>query len=259
METVEEYKPLNIDIGFSILTDSNGTRFLTWKNGRYKFPIGPMGYIPKSGLFFYDILQSIVQNKSVLDLGCGEMGIISLFSLINNAKNVTAVDIDNNCISWLEHIKKENNLHNLTILESDMFQNVHDKFDIIVSNPPIMPMEHISDDNVHDSGGIDGRFYLTTIMQSALNYLTSKGCLFLSAFSFLGTDIVTGNQISLKEYALQTGYKSFEIVKKVIKPLAKDSVTYRQLPYIRKIYPKMPVLEYHGRPAVEFQILRIEK
>ena len=194
-----------------------------------------------------------------MDLGCGEMGIISLFSLINNAKNVTAVDIDNNCISWLEHIKEENNLHNLTILKSDMFQNIHDKFNIIVSNPPIMPMKHITPYNIHDSGGNDGRLYLTTIMQNALNYLTDNGCLYLSAFSFLGTDTVTGNQISLKEYALQTGYKFFEIVKKVIKPLTLNSVTYKQLPYIKSIYPYMPTLEYNGHPAVEFQILRIGK
>lgn len=259
METVEEYKPLNVDIGFNILTDSNGKRFLTWKNGRYKFPVGPMGYVPKSGLFFYDILQSIVQNQSVLDLGCGEMGIISLFALIGNAKNVTAVDIDDNCISWLKRIKTENNLHNLTILKSDMFQNIHGKFDIIASNPPIMPMEHITTENVHDSGGNDGRLYLTTIIQNALNYLNNDGYLLLSAFSFLGTDTETNNQISLKEYAMQTGYKSFEIVKKVIKPLAKGSVTYKQLPYIRKMYPKMLTLEYNGHPAVEFQILRIKK
>lgn len=259
METVEEYRPLNIEAGFYILTDDCGKRFLTWANGRYKFPIGPMGYVPKSGLFFSNIIQSFVKNKHVLDLGCGEMGIISLFALIGKAKNVTAVDIDDNCVSWLQHIKKENNLHNLTIIKSDMFQNIHDKYEIIVSNPPIMPMEYIRSDNVHDSGGTDGRFYLTTIIQNSLGHLTTNGCLFLSAFSFLGTDTATSNQLSLKEFALQTGYKSFEIIKKTIKPLAEDSITYKQLPYIRKIYPKMSILEYNGQPAVEFQILRIEK
>ena len=140
-----------------------------------------------------------------------------------------------------------------------MFQNIHGKFDIIASNPPIMPMEHITTENVHDSGGNDGRLYLTTIIQNALNYLNNDGYLLLSAFSFLGTDTETNNQISLKEYAMQTGYKSFEIVKKVIKSLAKGSVTYKQLPYIRKTYPKMLTLEYNGHPAVEFQILRIKK
>lgn len=195
----------------------------------------------------------------MLDLGCGEMGIISLFALIGNAKNVTAVDIDDNCIFWLKHIKKENSLHNLTILKSDMFQNIQNKFDIIASNPPIMPMEHITMDNVHDSGGNNGRFYLTAIMQNALNYLTKDGYLFLSAFSFLGTDTKTGNQISLKEYAFELGYKSFTIVKKIIKPLSENSVTYQQLPYIKSIYPNMPVLEYNGVPAVEFQILCIKK
>lgn len=259
MEIMKEYKPLNVDLGFNILTDNGKKQFLLWNNGKYKFPIGPMKYIPKSGLFFYDVLKHIVKNKCVLDLGCGEMGIISLFSIISGATKVTAVDIDERCIDWLNHIKKENSLVSLTAFKSDMFQNIREKFDVIVSNPPIMPMNEINSDNVHDSGGRDGRFYLTQIMQNSLNYLKDDGYLFLSAFSFLGTDYPTGEQISLKDYALNIGYSSFEVIKRVLKPLSEESVTYKQLPYISTIYPNMPRLEYYEKPAVEFQILRIKK
>ncbi len=258
MEKIENYKPLGIDMGFNILIDKNNQRFLLWDNGKYKYPIGPMGYVPKSGLFFSEVLMPIVKNKKVLDLGCGEMGIISLFSLIGGAKEVVAVDIDDRCLDWLKHIKETYNLKKLTILKSDMFQNIKGDFDIVVSNPPIMPMKEINIHTVHDAGGRDGRMYLNKIMQDALSHIKDNGNLFLSAFSFLGTDYPTGNQISLKEYALSLGYSSFNVVRKVIKPLSKNSVTYKQLPYIETIYPNMPVLKHKGKTAVEFQILRIQ-
>lgn len=259
MDILEDYKPLDIKEKISLLTKQSGEQFLLLQNGKYKFPVGPMNYIPKSGLCFYDVLKPIVQNKDVLDLGCGEMGIISLISLIEGAANVQAVDIDDRCIHWVKHIKKEYDFQNLVVFKSNMFQNVNYKFDIIVSNPPIMPMQDLSDKTIHDSGGSDVRLFLYKIMQEALRYLKDNGQLFLSAFSFLGTDVPTGNQLSLKQYALNLGYSSFEIVLNKIKTLSDTSVTYKQIPYIKTIYPHMHILNSNGKPAIEFQILRLCK
>lgn len=259
MEILEEYKPFNSLSGFYLLTTNNKQKFLTWENEQYKFPVGPMGYIPKSGLCFHDLLMQGAKNKKVLDLGCGEMGIIALFSVIAGAQKVVAVDIDKKCIEWLTHIKEEYNLEKLITFKSDMFQNVRGMYDIIASNPPIMPMEYEAKNTIHDSGGCDGRVYLYKIIEEAYDYLNDNGCLYLSAFSFLGTDTQTGAQESLKEYALKLGYRSFDIVKNVIKPLSENSVTYKQLPYIKSIYPKMKEIQSGQKTAVEFQILRISK
>ena len=259
MEKMEDYKPLEEVDGFHLCTEKTGQKFLIWNNGKQKFPIGPQGYIPKSGLCFYDILNKYSLNKSVLDLGCGEMGIISLFAIEGGAQMVTAVDIDSGCVSWLSHIKKCYSLDKLQVFKSDMFQDVKSLYDIIVSNPPIMPMEQMTDKNIHDSGGYDGRLYLYKIIKEAFCHLNKNGCLYLSAFSFLGTDTRTGYQESLKEYTLNLGYNSFNVVKNIIKPLSEKSVTYNQLPYIRKIYPNMKEIMKHNFPAVEFQILCIQK
>ncbi len=259
MDILEDYKPFDIKEKITLLTKESGEKFLLLKDGKYRFPVGPMGYIPKSGLCFYDVLKFIVQNKDVLDLGCGEMGIISLISIIEGAKRVKAVDIDDKCIYWLNHIKREYNFQNLTILKSDMFQNVNQQFDIIVSNPPIMPMQETNDSTIHDSGGFDGRLFLYKIMQKAIPFLKYDGQLYLSAFSFLGTNVTTGNHPSLKQYALDLGYSSFEIVANKIKTLSETSVTYKQLPYIKSIYPNMTVLNNKGKPSIEFQILRLSR
>ena len=259
MDTLEDYKPFDIKTKITLLTKSSGEKFLLLKNGKYSLPIGPMGYIPKSGLCFYDVLKPIVKNKDILDLGCGEMGIISLISIIEGAKNVKAVDIDDKCIFWLNHIKSKYDFQNLAVLKSDMFQNINQKFDIIVSNPPIMPMKEVDNNTVHDSGGADGRLFLRKIMQEAISFLKDNGQLYLSAFSFLGTNTSTGNQPSLKQCALDLGYSSFEIVVNKIKTLSETSVTYKQLPYIKTIYPQMTILNNKGMPAIEFQILRLCK
>lgn len=258
MVTVVDYKPLDNISGFQILTDNN-QKFLTWDNRQYKFPIGPQGFIPKSGICFYDVLRSVCAHKKVLDLGCGELGIISLFALQNKANKVTAIDIDSRCVNWLSHIQKEYGLHNLEVFISDMFQNVNDKYDIIVSNPPIMPMENIDTQTVHDAGGKDGRLYLYKIIKEAYSYLNEKGSLYLSAFSFLGTDVQTGKQETIKEYAQSLGYRHFNVIKKVLKTLSPSSVTYQQLPYIKKIYPYMKDIKCGEKTAVEFQILQIQK
>ena len=187
------------------------------------------------------------------------MGIISLFALQNKADKVTAIDIDSRCVNWLSHIQKEYRLHNLEVFISDMFQNVNDKYDIIVSNPPIMPMENIDTQTVHDAGGKDGRLYLYKIIKEAYSYLNGKGSLYLSAFSFLGTDVQTGKQETIKEYAQSLGYRHFNVIKKVLKTLSPSSVTYQQLPYIKKIYPYMKDIKCGEKTAVEFQILQIQK
>ncbi|MBO7097465.1 MAG: methyltransferase [Alphaproteobacteria bacterium] len=259
MDTIQEYKPLDIQTPVSLRTTLSGQRFLVLKDGKYQFPIGPLGYIPKSGLCFYDVLAPIVNNKKILDLGCGEMGIISLISILEGASQVTAIDIDERCLYWLNHLKTKFHFNNLEIFKSDMFQAVHKKFDVIVSNPPIMPMPEINEKNIHDSGGKDGRIYLNKIMKDALSYLNDNGQLYLSAFSFLGTDTPTGKQLSLKQYALNLGYSSFDVVARKRKILSDNSLTYKQLPYIKTIYPYMKISTYQNKPTTEFQILRLCK
>lgn len=75
------------------------------------------------------------ENPRILDIGSGTGCIaITLNKLINGSK-VDSVDISNGALE----VAKENNILNRTSVNfyiSDCFENVHDKFDVIVSNPP---------------------------------------------------------------------------------------------------------------------------
>ena len=95
-------------------------------------------------------------------------------------------------------------------------------------------------------------FNRAKIIKEAYSYLNEKGSLYLSAFSFLGTDVQTGKQETIKEYAQSLGYRHFNVIKKVLKTLSPSSVTYQQLPYMKDI-------KCGEKTAVEFQILQIQK
>lgn len=152
MEKIEVYNPFNMDSEFHIITDNNKRYF---KIENLLLEISENGYIPKSGLLFYDVLnEKNIANKSILDLGCGFLGILGIISMLRGAKTIEAVDYDLNCVYWFNKLIKDNNF-NIDCYQSDYFKNVDNKkYDIILSNPPQMPMISGS---VHDSGGIDGR------------------------------------------------------------------------------------------------------
>ena len=78
-------------------------------------------------------------------------------------------------------------LENKTInfIKSDMFENINDKFDIIVSNPPYIKSEVIKDYNLKYEpklaldGGEDGLKFYNIIINEGYNYLKSKGIIAL--------------------------------------------------------------------------------
>lgn len=76
----------------------------------------------------------------IIDLGCGSGVIgITLHKLLPNS-NVTLVDISEDALS----LARENASlldENVTILQSDMLDNVQGLFDVIVSNPPYVKLD----------------------------------------------------------------------------------------------------------------------
>ena len=78
-----------------------------------------------------------LQNKTFLELGCGS-GILSLLAAKKGA-NVTASDVNQIALDFLETNASENNLR-LKIIYSDLFENLKNQtFDYIVINPPYYP------------------------------------------------------------------------------------------------------------------------
>lgn len=82
-------------------------------------------------------LEDLSAIKSVLDVGCG-IGIIgiSLASKYNNL-NVQMVDVNEKAVSLTNENIILNKLKNCKSYISNVYSEVNDSFDMIISNPPI--------------------------------------------------------------------------------------------------------------------------
>lgn len=100
------------------------------------------GVFSKDGLDFGTrvMLESIIiptHAKTVIDMGCG-YGPIGLFVAKTNPNlQVFMYDVNLRAVELAQKNMKENNIKNVNINESFLFQNVDFKADVILSNPPI--------------------------------------------------------------------------------------------------------------------------
>lgn len=109
------------------------------KDQNLKF-ITDNGVFSKKGLDFgtRTLLENLDLEKikgKVLDFGCG-YGPIGIYIALNTDSEVHMIDINKRS---LELANKNANLNHVNpkIYESDIYSNVDDKFDFIISNPPI--------------------------------------------------------------------------------------------------------------------------
>lgn len=138
-----------------------------------------------------EVINNCNKNKEkrykILDLctGSGIVG-ISLAKYIENAEVVCA-DISKKALEIANKNAKSNNVDNVQFAYSNMFSNIEDKFDIIVSNPPYIKREVIeelekevqNEPHIALDGGIDGLDFYKIIACEAYEYLNEGGRLFL--------------------------------------------------------------------------------
>lgn len=97
------------------------------------------GVFSKSGLDFGSrvLLESLsfIKGDKILDLGCG-YGPIGITLSVLYETVVTMVDINDRAVSLSKENAKLNKV-DVTVLQSDGFEQVHGLFDAIISNPPI--------------------------------------------------------------------------------------------------------------------------
>jgi len=72
----------------------------------------------------------------VLDLGCGTGVVGLILGTLNKNISIDMVDVNERAIELARENIKLNNLDN-TIFVSDVYSNINDKYDYIITNPPI--------------------------------------------------------------------------------------------------------------------------
>lgn len=127
------------------------------------------------------------EKARILDLCTGSGAIaISLKKYLPNC-DIVGADISKKALEVAKKNAKRNNISNITWIESDLFEHIEGKFDIIVSNPPYIKTDVIStlEKQVRQEpilaldGGEDGIKFYRRIIQQGSNYLKKMGTIFL--------------------------------------------------------------------------------
>lgn len=116
----------------------------------------------------------------ILDIGTGSGCIaISLKKELPNS-NITACDISKDALEVAE-INAKNNNTEIKFIHSDIFSNINDKFDCLISNPPyISENEEIEDivktnePNLALYADNDGLYFYDKILKNCSKYLNNK-------------------------------------------------------------------------------------
>ena len=223
-----------LDDGFCLVRCPGGQKTLLFEEFGLYIKIKSEGYIPKSGLFMVNVLKGMaVQGLRVLDIGTGETGIIAQCLKAKGAGNVTACDIDPEAV---QHASRSSRLSpEVQWIISNTFENIPTvDFDLIVSNPPQMPMA--APGNIHDYGGLDGRRHIVEILEQSAGKLSHNGRLVLLCFDFLGTECATGEAESFKSIGERLGFASSVMARKE-RSVRAGGETERNLQWIRHVYP----------------------
>lgn len=256
MKTIEEYKPFKEVTGYYLECKDNQPVWLYFKDNlqnSFKLSIKSGGYVPKSGIFLCQAISSLVKNKSVLEIGTGETGLVSIFSSKHGSKNVTAVDIGKDTVEWAKLNGRLNNLNNIDWLVSNIYSQTDKKFDLIISNPPQMPMTGISP---HDSGGKDGRDLIDKIIKDAKSHLNKKGSVILLVFDFLNVNKQYGKKATIFELFRKEGFIP-SIIDEAEKSVRPGGKTFEALKDIGNFYPKYHFgIDEFGNQFYKIQIVK---
>ena len=160
------------------------------------------------------LVQEVINlnKKKILDMCTGSGCIaISLAKYIKDSE-VTAVDISEKALTIAKLNAKKNEV-DVKFIKSNLFEEVEDKFDVIVSNPPYIKtadLEALQTEVKNEpmkalDGGETGLFFYKKIIKQAVNYLNENGILIFE----IGFDQAEDVCKLLNE----NGFKDIEVIK----------------------------------------------
>ncbi len=121
------------------------------------------------------------ENTKVLDL-CTGSGAIAIAIAKNSDAIVYASDISKDALD-VAKLNANNLGTNIAFIESDLFQNINEKFDLIISNPPYIKTDVIdtlsnevkNEPRLALDGKEDGLYFYKEIIKNAKGFLNPNG------------------------------------------------------------------------------------
>ena len=125
-----------------------------------------------------------LEGSEVLDLGTGS-GFLAIIASKLGAKKVIATDISRRALKDAEENAALNNVDNIEFRLGSLYEPVNgEKFDVIISNPPMTPSPRQLP--AYTWGGPDGRRVLEPVIAEAPSHLRERGRLIIPVVSLVG-------------------------------------------------------------------------
>lgn len=165
---------------------------------------------PDTEIVVEEAIDIINRNKlsKVLDM-CTGSGILAIsIAKYTDASKIKAVDISEKALEVAEKNAISNDVNTkIKFIKSDMFKNISEKFDLIISNPPYIRTDVIKtlSEEVKNEpilaldGGIKGLDFYNIIAENAKKYLNENGYLVLEIGYDQKTEVV--NLLEAQEYS----------------------------------------------------------
>ncbi len=114
-----------------------------------------------SRLLLETYLSDEKRNLKVLDVGCGYGFIGIVISIINNSY-VDMIDVNKRAVHLTKRNIKKYDSFKGSVFLSDAYENIHDKYDVIITNPPIRV----------------GKVKVLEILEQAFDHMNENGVLY---------------------------------------------------------------------------------
>ena len=148
-----------------------------------------------SKLLIETFLKDNENYESVLDLGCG-YGVIGLTVAKYKSVSVTLADVNKRALHLTEMNAKRLKL-DVNILESNIYENINDTFDVIITNPPIRA----------------GKSVITEFIMGASKHLNEDGSLYIVMRKDQGAKSMMETMKSIYNVNILEKSKGFYIIK----------------------------------------------
>ena len=139
-------------------------------------------YIPEDDSFLLVECVKKYAKGFVLDMGCGS-GIQGIAALeLKSVANVTFADINREAINYVKKQITSNGLlnkQNTQFIVSDLYNNIKDKFDTIIFNPPYLPENEFDKEVLITTGGKYGWELIEKFLKESKQHLNIDGQILL--------------------------------------------------------------------------------
>lgn len=171
----------------------------------YTFKVNEHVLIPRQDteVLVEEAIKFLRPGKSVLDMctgsGCILLSLLKMGAEKYYMRNIsgTGVDISEEALKVASGNAKALGV-DVKLMQSDLFENVEGKYDIIVSNPPYIRtavIEELQDEvRLHDpfialDGKEDGLYFYRKIVKDCVNYLNDKAMILFEIGHDQGEDV----------------------------------------------------------------------